>query len=323
MHESAAIPKQNHQLPFISVVIPVRNDAARLAICLESLQAQDYPKDRYELIVVDNGSSDDSAEVAQSAGAKVLVHPQLRVGALRNRGVEISRGELLAFVDADHEVPPHWLSTAANLLLQQPEVHMIGSHYLAPLQGTWVQTAWEKHRLRDRSTKEVDWLGAGNMFVWRQDFLACQGFDEGLVAAEDVDLCYRVKRLGKIVSDLRVANIHHGEPISLNHFFWKEYWRGSSGVRAFIAQGMPLRDLPSLVWPAYHLMLSIVWIGLLIGSAWWPVSWAVIAWGFLVLPSLLLALKTSLLIREYQWMLALWVLYFVYGLSRALALFKH
>jgi glycosyltransferase involved in cell wall biosynthesis len=212
----------------MSVIIPVRNDASRLARCLDSLAQQDYPADRFEIIVVDNGSADDSAAVAAAKGAIVLHHPGLRVGALRNRGAQVARGAVLAFVDSDHEVPRHWLRVAAQELTNDNNALMIGSPYAAPPSGTWVQRNWELHRTRGERRRRVDWLGAGNMFLRRRDFLQVHGFDENLVAAEDVDLCVRLAELpGSIISEMRVANIHHGEPRMLSDFFWKEYWRGS------------------------------------------------------------------------------------------------
>src|SRR5687767_10002467 len=87
MPEATAAQQPSAKWPRVSVIIPVKNDAHRLAVCLASLAEQEYPAERLEVIVVDNGSSDDSRQVAEQAGAKVLSFPGLRVGALRNRGV--------------------------------------------------------------------------------------------------------------------------------------------------------------------------------------------------------------------------------------------
>lgn len=315
-------PTTPNELPFISIVIPVKNDARRLAVCLSSLKQQDYPPDRYEVIVVDNGSHDGSGKVAAEAGATVLEHPQLAVGALRNRGVAAARGSVLAFVDADHELPRDWLHAGQNVLHSDPSIHAAGAPCLAPPQGTWVQRYWQAHRLKAQERRLVDWLGAGNMFVRREAFEQAGGFREDLVAAEDVDLCLRLKRQGAIASDPGVRNVHHGEPRTLVEFFRKEYWRGSSGVRAFIKQGFPLRELPSLLFPAYYgaaataLIVSVLlaWRG-----SWWPAIVAALA---IMLPGLALALVTSWRNGSVRAVLPLSLLYVTYGLARAAALFK-
>jgi glycosyltransferase involved in cell wall biosynthesis len=306
----------------VSVIIPVLNDARRLAVCLASLRQQDYPADRFEVIVVDNGSSDESRDVARAYGARVLYYPKLRVGALRNRGVEQARGEILAFVDSDHEVPSGWIRAGAEEFDPHSPMQIVGAPCLAPDRGTWVQRVWELHRLRCRERRSVAWLGAGNMFLRRRDFDRLGGFNEKLVAAEDVDLCVRlVDRSGKIVSDMRLANVHHGEPRTLWQFFKKEYWRGSSGIRAFVAHGMPLHELPSLVWPLFHLLaatalIAAVACGIARGSFVIPVAALIV----LVLPSLLLSVKTCWQVRRLWSIPALAVLYLTYGLCRAAAL---
>lgn len=309
----------------VSVVIAVRNDAKRLRVLLSSLGALiESP----QVIVVDNDSRDDSAQVAREMGAVVTVCPGLRVGALRNRGVSLAEGEVLAFADSDHEVPEDWIATGVRALTEDGEdVIAAGSHYLAPQNGTWVQKVWAVHRLKGDAYEAVDWLGAGNLFVRRKDFDRVGGFREDLVAAEDVDLCHRLRQLGgRILCDKRIRSVHHGEPKTLWAFFRKEYWRGSSGVKAWISQGFPLRDLPSLLWPVWHLVLGVGVLLTLIGLC-FPMG---VAWGgwFVVLlvgwvsPACLLAIRTGIREGELGSIPGLALLYFVYGLARMAALFK-
>jgi len=324
MVSKVEIRRRASDWPTVTVIIPVKNDADRLAVCLASLAKQNYPAEGHEVIVVDNGSKDDSRHVAELAGVKVLCFPGLRVGALRNRGVEAAQGEILAFVDSDHEVPPGWLGAGVSELVADPSLNMVGSPCLAPPLGTWVQQVWQLHRLRNNERRRVDWLGAGNLFVRKYDFERIGGFDESLVAAEDVDLCVRLKEVhGRIISDMRVANIHHGEPQTLWQFFRKELWRGSSGIRAFFAHGMPLHELPSLAFPIYHLLALVLLVAttvaLAMGTSW---LWLAGATGLLVLPAMLLGLKTSWQVRQPLAMPQLSILYFAYGMARAAALFK-
>lgn len=164
------------------------------------------------------------------------------------------------------------------------------------------------------------------MFLRRRDFLQIEGFGENLVAAEDVDLCVRLAKLpGSIISEMQVANIHHGEPRTLSDFFCKEYWRGSSGLLAFFSHGMPLHELPSLLFPLYHLLGSMLVaamavLAVALGGSFW-LGLAVALCG-LVLPSLLLGVKTSWQVQKLTAVPGLATLYFTFGLARALALFK-
>src|SRR5215475_6414448 len=98
--------------PRVSFVIPVRNDATRLQTCLRSILRNPQAPGQIEIIVVDNGSTDDSAAVAVRLGARVLHVEGGRVAELRNYGAQHARGNVLAFVDADNEIAGGWLYAA-------------------------------------------------------------------------------------------------------------------------------------------------------------------------------------------------------------------
>lgn len=97
-------------MPSVSVVIPVLDDAAQLAVCLASLAAQTLPPT--EVVVVDNGSTDDSAAVARAAGARVVTEPLRGIGSAASRGYDAASGALVARVDSDSVLPPTWLARA-------------------------------------------------------------------------------------------------------------------------------------------------------------------------------------------------------------------
>jgi glycosyltransferase involved in cell wall biosynthesis len=91
----------------ISVVIPVYNDAEMLRRCLAALSAQSRPAD--EIVVVDNGSTDESAAVAREHGARIVVEPRRGIAAASAAGFDAARGDLLARLDADSVPDPGWL----------------------------------------------------------------------------------------------------------------------------------------------------------------------------------------------------------------------
>jgi len=102
--------------PVVSVIIPVWNRPDDIRQCLESLTRQTLAKHCYEVIVVDNGSTDDTVEVARSFGVTVLVEPQPGSYAARNRGLEAVRGQYVAFTDSDCTAHERWLEAGLGVL---------------------------------------------------------------------------------------------------------------------------------------------------------------------------------------------------------------
>lgn len=244
-------------LPFVSFLIPVRDDEARLRRCLASIRRNGYPEDRYEIVVVDNGSTDRSVEVAKVMGARVILAPGLRVTALRNRAAAAARGEVLAFVDADHEIPEGWAEHMIRTL-QLPGVGATGSTYRAPPDGTWVQRMYDAFRPRLAGCCDAEWLPGGNLALWRRAFESCGGFDVTLETCEDVDFCRRLRRDGmRVVSNERLRSVHLGDPATLHGLFVGELWRGRHNLRASLRSPVTARGLLSLVVPLLDLGLIL------------------------------------------------------------------
>ena len=91
----------DHRLPFVSVIIPVLNGERTIRECLVSLLRVDYLPERGEILVVDNGSTDRTAEIINSFPVRYLGEERRGKSYARNRGIEASKGEILAFTDAD------------------------------------------------------------------------------------------------------------------------------------------------------------------------------------------------------------------------------
>ena len=250
--------------PTVSFIVPVRNDEIRLRKCLQSLQANRPFGLDPEIIVVDNGSSDASAAVARAAGARVLHCPGLRVSELRNRGAAAATGQILAFVDADHEIATDWAKHAIEAL-GATSVGAVGAAYRAPVNGTWVQKTYDLLRRHHREIRDVEWLASGNMAIRRGSFAQVGGFDETLETCEDVDLSWRLRTAGmRIVHDPGLRSTHLGDPASLAEVFRGELWRGRDNIRASIRGFVGLRDLVSTAVPVIQLILMIL---ALVGTA--------------------------------------------------------
>jgi hypothetical protein len=232
----------------ISVIVPVKNDARRLASCLEHIGANKSAAN--EVIVVDNGSSDESALVARQWGATVLSRPDGKVAEIRNAAAAVASGELLAFIDADNLVGCSWTEAAIDVL-QDPSVGAAGAAYVPPSDGTWVQRLYGVLRGgRTAGRHDTRWLGSGNLVVRRTVFQQVGGFDPTLEACEDVDLCQRLRKRGwRLVADERMTSIHLGDPESLTALFKGERWRGRDNVRVTLRGPVTVADVVSLAFP--------------------------------------------------------------------------
>lgn len=238
-----------------SIVIPAKNEEANIVRCLDSLNVLEWDKQEYEVIVVDNGSSDRTVELARERGASVYVKPELTISGLRNFGASKAAGQVLAFLDADCAVVPRWLSAASEYLDETKGVVAFGSPVVLPETYTWVQRAWFNVRGKPGQVVEVEWLESANLFVRRSSFNAVGGFNESLVTCEDYDLTQKLKNVGRLVSDYRVAAIHYREPSTVREFFKKEMWRGKSNFSRLLTAKINKAEIPSLALPVIYILL--------------------------------------------------------------------
>lgn len=267
-----------HASPTLSVIIPVKNAWKNLERLLTSFQRLEPVPGGMEVVVCDNGSSDQTPEVARRFGAQVLDLPRISIAALRNTGAAHSRGKILAFVDSDCEVGPQWGVRGIDQL-ELPGVTAAGCYPSPPKTATWVQELWTlRERLRP-PIHDAHWLPSMNLLIHRPAFQAIGGFDESLSTCEDVDFCYRLRaRGGRIRWDNRIDVIHHGEPETLKRLFEKERWHGQDNYRGVLKHGLRWEEVPSLVIPP-----------LVLGAVVIPVSTALLSPLITPLPALLTA----------------------------------
>lgn len=185
--------------PRASVVVATYNGARTLEGCLKSLQALNYPD--YEVIVVDDGSTDRSGEIARAATGIRLVRQENRgLSAARNAGIAAATGEWIAFTDDDCRVDEDWLHYLAQDLLSGG-FDGIGGHNLLPADDSPTAAAvmaspgGPAHvMLNDR---EAEHLPGCNMAFRKSALLAVGGFDPVFrKAGDDVDLCWRLQQRG-------------------------------------------------------------------------------------------------------------------------------
>ena len=250
----------------VAFVVPVRNDAIRLRRCLESIVSNRYPRTAIELLVVDNDSTDDSAEVARAYADAVVTRSGISVAALRNFGARQTRAPIVAFVDADHAIDSSWIAAAAAALAA-PAVAAAGFPYDTQPDANRVQRLYDAMRQRPASQQTVSWLGSGNIAVKRECFDAVGGFREDLVACEDVDFCNRLIQAGySVIADPGMRSTHYGDPGSLRALFYGELWRGRDNLRVTFSGPRTARNLRSALIPVVGLICIAGTVAALLGG---------------------------------------------------------
>lgn len=183
--------------PSISVVIPVYNEQDRIGRCLESIRKQDYPGENIEIIVVDDGSTDGSADISRQYGVKVLHQKRGGPAVARNRGVIEASADIVGFIDADDVASDSWLREAVTRLSDERVAAVGCCHNLLNKKNDLVKIAWLERDFRFRSSHEkTDHLGASGCVYKKNIFLEVGGFDAELLAAEEWTLSRMVRRRG-------------------------------------------------------------------------------------------------------------------------------
>jgi glycosyltransferase involved in cell wall biosynthesis len=200
--------------PFISVIIPVWNSPELIAKCLTALAAQSYPRDRHEVVVVDNGSTDSTAEVARSYPfAAVLSEPTPGAYRARNLGLKSTRGEYVAFTDADCIPDPEWLAAAARAARRFPSAGVLAGQIDLFRADSFGSTACEKYEYAfgfdQAQNARRGVCVTANWMSPRATLLQLGGFDETLKSGGDWHLCGRIQAAGHpvvYVPEMRVAH---------------------------------------------------------------------------------------------------------------------
>ena len=185
-------------LPFFSIVVPTYNRPSQLASCLHALTQLDYPQERYEVVVVDDGSQtplDATVKPFQSETNIILLR-QKNAGpaAARNTGARQAKGDYIAFTDDDCMPTADWLRQLTMALQARPDA-MVGGRTLTALPGNVYSSA--SQALIDylysyySSASQGIFFASNNIAMSRQHFLDIGGFDVSfpLAAAEDRNLC--------------------------------------------------------------------------------------------------------------------------------------
>lgn len=198
----------------VSIVVVTRDRAASLERTLAALRRQSFQE--YEIIVVDNGSVDDTERVAAKFGVRYVYLPQRGIAECRQRGVELAQGSIVAMCDDDCVPVDDWLEQMMRFFEAHPDVALtgglvnnVGFKGKARLKGKGRIGLNGKVDFVERF-EEAEYFGSANTAFRKSAFAAVGGYDPFFVSGyEEIDLCYRLRERGFRIAHVPAAKVDH------------------------------------------------------------------------------------------------------------------
>lgn len=218
--------------PLISVVIPAYNSAETLHACLEALESQTLARSQYEVIVVDDGSADATAEIARGHESVILLsQPRRGPAAARNLGARHAKGVILLFTDADCVPSPDWIEVMSASFSRDDIIGVAGGIRTRQrgLIPRFIQLEFDDRFDKLAKQPSIDFICTATGGFTRDVFLESGGFREDLLGAEDAELSFRLASLGHKMVFVPQAIVYHSHPQSLFEYARRKcryaYWR--------------------------------------------------------------------------------------------------
>lgn len=211
--------------PFVSIIIPVYNDTLRLKQCIKALVEQTYPKECYEIIVVDNGSKDNLSEIKSFENLHLEFETKSSQFAARNKGVTISRGKILAFTDSDCIPSPRWIESGVKTMLEQHNCGITGgavNFFFKADKPNLIELYDSLFFLQQkRYIEEIKFAVTANLFTFREVFDKVGMFNENLRSGGDGEWGKRVFDQGYNIIYSADAIVNHPARYELSELYKK------------------------------------------------------------------------------------------------------
>ena len=256
--------------PRVSVIVPAKDRASELAECLAAVFAVDYPREAFEVLVVDDGSTDDTAAVAGRFPCRVLVNPQTRGQSFaRNLAATRASGEILAFIDSDCVADPGWLRQLVPFFAWELVVAVGGlvTGFSSASALDRYEEASSSLNMGRRLLLALDEAGTFyvptcNLLVRREDYLAAGGIRDEMRVGEDVDLCWRLRARGGAMVYAPVGAVSHKHRDRLGAMLRRRTQYGTSEARLQVLHKdkrptLPITPLPLLTFVALTISLMV------------------------------------------------------------------
>jgi cellulose synthase/poly-beta-1,6-N-acetylglucosamine synthase-like glycosyltransferase len=225
---------------FVSVVVVARNEGHNIGSCIESILAQDYPRDKYEIVVVDGRSTDKTQEIVRRHPVKLIIAEKAVIGHQRNTGVGNAQGGYVAFADADCVADRQWLGKLVEAL-ERADEHVVAvggpnlvfrsdsgfAKVVGYVQETFLGSGGSAQGYAIREAKYVKSLPNCNVLYVR-DVLMTERYDDGISCGDDCDLNHRLARKGYKFLYVPDAIVWHHRPTNLASFVKKMFNYGEA-----------------------------------------------------------------------------------------------
>jgi cellulose synthase/poly-beta-1,6-N-acetylglucosamine synthase-like glycosyltransferase len=302
-------------LPNVSIIVATHNSESTVDECLRSILELDYPKQSFEVIVIDGGSDDLTVERVKAHPVKLISH-HFNAPASYNSALKTVKNEIVGFIDSDAKVESQWLKKLIKHL-DNPKVAGAGGN---------IET-WNKNNLIPRCIgyeltfryrrlpQEVKKVATMNFIVRKKVIDEVGGFNESLPTQYDTDLGARIVRSGyKLVFDSNVTCYHFHRP-TLSAFFKQQFKYGQNTWKVYfkyphLVEGDQITDWWMNIQPVLYIVAAILLVVSLIANFNQVGLWISLSIAFLItLQYMLSAAKISLIFHDFSAMFLI-VLYF-------------
>jgi O-antigen biosynthesis protein len=251
--------------PKISVIVCTFNGSRTLSQCLESLLRLEYPN--YEVIVVNDGSTDATGKIAQNYGFRVITTENQGLASARNTGLRAATGEMVAYIDDDAYPDTHWLRYLANTFMNTKHVGIGGPNIAPPGDGPIAECVAHSpgnpvHILL--SDTEAEHIPGCNMAFRKAALETIDGFDPQFrIAGDDVDVCWRLQQKGWTLGYSPGAMVWHHRRNSIRAYWKQQHNYGKA--ESFLEKKWPEK---------YNLAGHVTWAGRVYGNGHQYKAWS-------------------------------------------------
>jgi cellulose synthase/poly-beta-1,6-N-acetylglucosamine synthase-like glycosyltransferase len=227
------------KFPLVSVIVPVLNASSHIEDCITSLINQDFPKVQYEIIIIDNGSKDDTLNILERYGEYIKIFSENKKGsyAARNNGIYKSKGEIVAFTDSDCIADKNWLKDLCKAFISEDIGCVVGNVKAYPGKSLIEIFSKNKGILSQKVGLESKFLPYGQTanVAFRKDVFKMIGeFDNSLNSGGDVDISWRMQLETSYKLDYcQNSIVEHHHRTSLKGLFKQQFRYGFGRISLY------------------------------------------------------------------------------------------